>query len=89
MHIAYTTLQSTPDQLLNLMDECKKQGNEDLPIIFASTSKITFPGAGVAAMAGSKNTLANIRKRLSFQTIGPDKVNQLRHLRFLKDMNWR
>ena len=59
----------TPDQLLNLMDECKKQGNEDLPIIFASTSKITFPGAGVAAMAGSKNTLANIRKRLSFQTI--------------------
>ncbi len=69
------------------MDECKKQGNEDLPIIFASTSKITFPGAGVAAMAGSKNTLANIRKRLSFQTIGPDKVNQLRHLRFLKDMN--
>ncbi len=77
----------TPDQLLNLMDECKKQGNEDLPIIFASTSKITFPGAGVAAMAGSKNTLANIRKRLSFQTIGPDKVNQLRHLRFLKDMN--
>ena len=69
------------------MDECKKQGNEDLPIIFASTSKITFPGAGVAAMAGSKNTLANIRKRLSFQTIGPDKINQLRHLRFLKDMN--
>ena len=67
------------------MDECKKQGNEDLPIILAFTSKITFPGAGVAAMAGSKNTLANIRKRLSFQkSIGPDKINQLRHLRFLQ-----
>ncbi len=77
----------TPDTLLNLMEECKKCGSEDLPILFTSTSKITFPGAGVAAMAGSKNTLANIRKRLFFQTIGPDKINQLRHLRFLKDLD--
>lgn len=78
-------LSDTPDILLNLMEECKKQGNDDLPILFTSTSKITFPGAGVAAMAGSKNTLRLLRERLAYQTIGPDKLNQLRHLRFLRD----
>ena len=77
-------ISDTPDNLLNLMKECKKQGSDDLPIIFTSTSKITFPGAGVAAMAGSKNTLATIRKKLALQTIGYDKINQLRHLLFLK-----
>ena len=66
------------------MDECKSKEMKIYLLYSASTSKITFPGAGVAAMAGSKNTLANIRKRLAFQTIGPDKINQLRHLRFLK-----
>ena len=80
-------LTDSPDSLLNLMDECRKNGNEDLPILFTSTSKITFPGAGVAALAASDNTLRNIRRRLSFQTIGPDKLNQLRHLRFLKNMD--
>ncbi len=80
-------LTDTPDTLLNIMEECRKYGHEDRPVQFCSTSKITFAGSGVAAMAGSENTLKNFRRRLSFQTIGPDKVNQLRHLRFLKDMD--
>ncbi len=75
----------TPDKLLSIMDECKKNGNEDLPIIFASTSKITFPGAGVAVMACSKNNMDVIKARYTKQTIGYDKLNMLRHQRYLKD----
>ncbi len=71
------------DHLLNLYDECVKAGNPDLPIIFASTSKITFPGAGVAVEAASPNNVAMLKGRLKFQTIGPDKLNQLRHARML------
>lgn len=73
------------DTLLNIMDECKKNGTEDMPIIFTSTSKITFPGAGVAAMACSENNMKVFKGRYMFQTIGYDKINQLRHLRYLKD----
>ena len=74
-----------PDILLNLMDECVKEGNEDLPIIFCSTSKVTFPGSGVAAMAASLENMKEIRRRYSFQTIGFDKINQLRHIYFFKN----
>ncbi len=70
------------DTLLNLMDECKKCGNEDLPIMFTSTSKITFPGAGVACMACSENNMNFFRKKYSVQTIGYDKINMLRHVKF-------
>lgn len=70
------------DNLLNLMDECKKYGSEDMIFIFASTSKITFPGSGVAAIAASDNNLKDIRKRYSIQTIGFDKINQLRHAKY-------
>lgn len=80
-------LTDIPDRLLSIMHECKKYGNEDLPIIFTSTSKITFPGAGIAAMACSKNNMAVLKKRYSFQTIGYDKLNQLRHIRFFKSYN--
>lgn len=73
------------DRLLNLFKECKKNNNEDLPIMFCSTSKITFPGAGVAAMAASKKNMDVIKKHYSVQTIGFDKINQLRHILFLKD----
>ncbi len=69
------------DTLLNIYDECVKAGNPDLPIIFASSSKITFPGAGVAIAAGSPNVVAMLKGRMKFQTIGPDKLNQLRHAR--------
>ena len=75
------------DTLLNIYDECSKAGNPDLPIIFASTSKITFPGAGVAAQAGSKNVVSMIKGRMKFQTIGPDKLNQLRHARLLLSLD--
>lgn len=75
------------DTLLNLMDECKKNGNEDLPIMFTSTSKITFPGSGVAAMACSAANMKVFKERYNYQTIGYDKLNQLRHLRYFKDSN--
>ena len=79
-------LTDTPDTLLNLWHECRKTRNVDMPIFFASTSKITFPGAGVAAMGASESNLAVLREHYSFQTIGPDKLNQLRHIYFLRDM---
>jgi DNA-binding transcriptional MocR family regulator len=80
-------LSDNPDELLNLMDECKKQGNEDMPLMFCSTSKITFAGAGVSAAAASTKNLSALRKRFSYQTIGSNKLNQLRHCKFLKDMD--
>lgn len=75
----------TPDTLLNIVDECKKTGNEDLPLVFCSTSKITFPGSGVAAMAASQSNMKVFMKKYSFQTIGYDKMNMLRHIKFFKD----
>lgn len=73
-------LTDEPEKLLSIVAECKKYGNEDLPILFASTSKITFPGSGVAAMATSKRNMALFKKRYNFQTIGYDKLNMLRHV---------
>ena len=72
--------------LLSIWEECRKNGSEDLPIFFASSSKITFPGAGVAAMGASEANLKELRRHYSFQTIGPDKLNQLRHIYFLPNM---
>ncbi len=73
------------DSLLNLMEECEKTGNGDLPIVFSSTSKVTFPGAGVAALGTSENNLKILKKRYTTQTIGSDKLNMLRHLIFFKN----
>ncbi len=73
------------DHLLNIYDECVRAGNPDLVLIFTSTSKITFPGAGVAAEAGSPANVAMLKKRMKYQTIGPDKLNQLRHARMFAD----
>lgn len=70
------------DTVLNILDECKAAGNPDLVYIFASTSKISYPGAGVAVVAASKTNIDHIKKQISIQTIGPDKLNQLRHVRF-------
>ncbi len=75
------------DYLLEILDECRKAGNPDLVYKFASTSKISFPGSGIAAIAASHNNLDDIRRQLGIQTIGHDKVNQLRHVRFFKDIN--
>ncbi len=74
----------TPDTLLNLYDECVKAGNEDLPIIFCSTSKITFPGAGVAAMAASEANMEVFAKRYNYEVISYDKLNMLRHVEYFK-----
>ncbi len=77
----------TPDTLLNLYEECLKQGTEDNVFFFASTSKISFPGAGVSALAASPRNMEDVKKRLTTQTIGPDKLNELRHVLFLHDIN--
>ena len=74
-------------KLLNIYDECLKAGNPDMPLIFASTSKITFPGAGVAVEAGSPNNVAMLKDRMKYQTIGPDKLNQLRHARMFRTVD--
>ena len=79
-------LTDTPDKLLNIFDACKEFGTEDYFVEFTSTSKITFPGAGVSAIAASDNNIAEIKKRLNFQTISYDKLNQLRHVKYLKDV---
>ncbi|ADL34714.1 aminotransferase domain-containing protein [Butyrivibrio proteoclasticus B316] len=75
------------DYLIEILEECKKAGNPDLVYKFASTSKITFPGSGIAALATSLNNLDDIKAQLTNQTIGHDKVNQLRHVRFFGDIN--
>ena len=75
------------DNLIEILAECKRAGNPDMVYKFCSTSKITFSGSGIAALATSLNNLEEIKKQLSIQTIGHDKVNQLRHVRFFKDIH--
>jgi DNA-binding transcriptional MocR family regulator len=73
------------DRLANIVPACQSAGHANRPLVFASTSKISFAGAGVGAMASSPANVADAKKHLGIQTIGPDKVNQLRHVRFFKD----
>lgn len=75
------------DYLIEILMECKKEGNPNLVYKFASTSKISFPGSGIAAFAASDANLVEIRKQMRVQTIGHDKVNQLRHARFFGDIS--
>ena len=75
------------DYLIEILSECRRAGNPDMVYKFASTSKITFPGSGISALATSLNNLADIRSQLKHQTIGHDKVNQLRHVRFFGDID--
>ncbi|MDE5590908.1 MAG: aminotransferase class I/II-fold pyridoxal phosphate-dependent enzyme [Acetatifactor sp.] len=75
------------DKILEILSECEKAGNPDMVYEFASTSKISFSGAGVAAIASSVGNLECIKKSLTIQTIGYDKINQLRHARYFKDFN--
>ncbi|MCR4610299.1 MAG: aminotransferase [Lachnospiraceae bacterium] len=74
-------------KILDIISECEKAGNPDMVYEFASTSKISFAGAGISAMATSQANIEDIKKSLTKQTIGPDKVNQLRHVRYFKDLN--
>ncbi len=80
-------LTDTPDRILNILDECKKTGKEDMVFVFASTSKISFSGAGVAIMAGSANNVKQITKLMGIQCISYDKINQLRHVKYFKNVD--
>ena len=80
-------INDTPDSLLNIFEAAKEAGSEELFIEVTSTSKISFPGAGVAALAASDNNITAIKKRMTIQTIGNDKLNQLRHARYFKDVD--
>ena len=86
---AYTVhhLTDSPPAQKNFLSACKEAGNPERVFIFGSTSKVTFAGAGVGMMAGSEKNMAFIKKHLAFQTIGPDKLNQLRHVLFFKNMD--
>ena len=75
------------DYLLEILMECKKAGNPDMVYKFSSTSKISFPGSGIAALAASEANLKDVRNMMKVQTIGHDKVNQLRHVRFFKNIH--
>ncbi|QGQ95468.1 aminotransferase [Paenibacillus psychroresistens] len=79
-------LTDTPDPLKNILEACKAAGHPNRVLMFSSTSKISFAGAGVAMLAASEDNITFIKKQLSVQTIGPDKINQLRHVRFYKDL---
>lgn len=72
-------------RILNIVEECEKAGNPDMYYELCSTSKITFPGAGVAALITSPANIADVKKTVTIQTIGYDKVNQMRHVLYFKN----
>lgn len=80
-------LSDDQDKILNIIEECEKAGSPDMVVEFASTSKISFPGSGIAVIAASKANIDFIKSQLTFQTIGYDKLNQLHHVQYFKDMN--
>ncbi len=83
-YIVHDLYDEHPD-LLNIIAECEKAGNPDLVYEFTSTSKISYPGAGVAVMASGLNNIAHAKKMMNAQSIGPDKLNQLRHVKMFKN----
>ena len=76
-----------PDHVLDILSECEKAGNPDMVYKFGSTAKVTFPGAGISAIAASKANLEDMKKQMNVQMISHDKINQLRHVRFFKDLD--
>jgi DNA-binding transcriptional MocR family regulator len=80
-------LVDNPKIILNILDECEKAGNPNLAYVFGSTSKISFSGAGVGAVAMSEENAKSVKKALSISTIGYDKMNQLRHVEFFKNLD--
>ena len=75
------------DNLIEILMACKQEGNPDMVFKFCSTSKVSFPGSGVAAIGASKRNIDFIKQQMTIQTIGHDKLNQLRHVRFFKDIH--
>ena len=86
-YVIHDLYDDNKDEIADIISECEKAGNPDMVFEFASTSKVSFPGSGIAALATSANNIADIKKQLTIQTIGHDKLNQLRHVRFFKDIN--
>ena len=82
-HLYFDDVQEIPE----ILSECAKAGNPDMVYEFCSTSKITFPGAGISAIASSDANIASIKSMMNWQIIGHDKINQLRHVRFFGDIN--
>ena len=76
-----------PDHVLDILSECEKAGNPDMVYKFGSTAKVTFPGAGISAIAASKANLEDMKKQMNVQMISHDKIYQLRHVRFFKDLD--
>lgn len=74
-------------EILDILSLCEEEGNPDMVFQFCSTSKVSFPGSGIAAVSASKSNIEDIKSRLTFQTIGHDKINQLRHVLFFKDLD--
>ena len=86
-YVIHDLYDDNKDEIADIISECEKAGNPDMVFEFASTSKVSFPGSGIAALATSANNIADIKNQLTIQTIGHDKLNQLRHVRFFKDIN--
>jgi DNA-binding transcriptional MocR family regulator len=80
-------LSDSHEPLKNLLTACRNAGNPERVFLYGSTSKISFAGGGVAMMAGSRRNIEYILGKMQFQTIGPNKLNQLRHVLFFKDVN--
>ena len=82
---AFHHLYAQGDRILDILAACREAGNPNRAILFSSTSKITWPGAGIAILAANPAQIARIRSLMSIQTIGPDKVTQLMHVRLMKN----
>ena len=85
-YVVHHLYEDKQDEILDIISECEKAGNPDMVFEFASTSKVSFPGSGIAALASSADNIAEIKKQLTIQTIGHDKINHLRHVRFFKNV---
>lgn len=86
-YVIHHLYEDKQEKILDILEECEKAGNPDMVYEFASTSKVSFAGAGISAMAASKANIVEARKSMTIQTIGFDKVNQLRHVRYFKDLD--
>lgn len=86
-YIVHDLYDDKKDELLEIFSECEKVGTEDMVFEFCSTSKISFAGAGISAVAASKANIEDMKKIMTVQTIGYDKINQLRHVAYFKDVN--
>lgn len=86
-YVIHHLYDETQDEILEILSECEKAGNPDMVYEFASTSKVSFAGGGIAAVASSKKNLDFMRKTLTIQTIGYDKINQLRHVKYFKNLD--